>query len=97
MSAAKIEERIAAAEAKLAKLREARKAAAAREKRRKTKQERANDTRRKVLLGAYMLKRMNEVEQVRDTMLAQLDKFLTRNSDRALFDLPPRLAGGENV
>lgn len=66
-----------------------------------TKQERARDTRRKVLLGALILQRL---EDGRDQVMAgQLDSwlkrelpgFLTREADVALFDdiLPDGRAG----
>jgi glutathione synthase/RimK-type ligase-like ATP-grasp enzyme len=53
------------------------------------KQERAKDTRRKVLVGAAMTewaKRSNENSLTLDT---ELKHFLTRNDERELFGLPP--------
>jgi len=50
--------------------------------------ERKKDTRKKILLGSYYLIKaikengMNEVKAI-------MDKFLTRDSDRILFDLAP--------
>lgn len=49
--------------------------------------ERKRDARRKILVGAYYLEQAqkeNSMVQVRKLM----DGFLTRNSDRKLFDLP---------
>lgn len=56
------------------------------------KQERANDTRRKVLLGALVLHRLettNDPEftkRLRDWLRRELPDFLTRDNDKALFD-----------
>ncbi|EJC77939.1 hypothetical protein Rleg10DRAFT_6664 [Rhizobium leguminosarum bv. trifolii WSM2012] len=55
------------------------------------KQERANDTRRKVLLGALVLHRLenaNDPEftnRLRDWLRRELPGFLTRDNDKALF------------
>ncbi len=49
--------------------------------------ERKKDTRRKILVGSYYLEeaiKQGSLEEIRN----QMDKFLTRNSDRSLFDLP---------
>lgn len=54
------------------------------------KQERTRDTRRKVLLGALLLHRLNEDKREFDKTLKQwlqreLPGFLTREDDKALF------------
>ncbi len=55
------------------------------------KQERANDTRRKVLLGALVLHRLENVgdgefsKRLGDWLHRELPGFLTRESDKALF------------
>lgn len=54
--------------------------------------ERRNDTRRKILLGAMMLTLTAEAPELRAQLLAQLGVHLDRDSDRALFGLPPRSA-----
>lgn len=57
--------------------------------------ERKQDTRRKILLGSYYLeeaKKKNQWETVKDLM----NGYLTRNSDRSLFDLPNRTESTEN-
>ncbi len=49
--------------------------------------ERKKDTRRKILLGSYYLdqaKAKNQMDEVKKIMAS----YLTRNSDRQLFDLP---------
>ena len=48
---------------------------------------RKKDTRRKILIGSYYLEKAiknNEMEKIK-TLMAD---YLTRNSDRNLFDLP---------
>ncbi|WP_455270899.1 mobilization protein [Rhizobium herbae] len=69
------------------------------------KQERARDTRRKVLLGALVLHRLensNDVDFTRrlgDWLRKELPGFLTRDGDKALFDdilLPASSAEGIN-
>jgi hypothetical protein len=55
------------------------------------KQERARDTRRKVLLGAFLLHRLEKgqdafsKEQLPDWLRRELPGFLTRDDDAALF------------
>ncbi len=55
------------------------------------KQERANDTRRKVLLGALVLHRLENAgdaefsKRLGDWLRRELPGFLTRDSDKALF------------
>ncbi|RYG98989.1 MAG: mobilization protein [Alphaproteobacteria bacterium] len=57
-----------------------------------TKQERSNDTRRKVLLGAlvlYRLENANDPEftkRLGDWLRRELPGFLTRDADKLLFD-----------
>lgn len=56
-----------------------------------SKQERAKDTRRKVLLGAFVLYRLEKgqdafsKEQLRDWLRRELPGFITREDDAALF------------
>ncbi len=45
------------------------------------------DVRRKILLGAFALEQAKLDNTVAE-LYQKMDKFLTRNSDRALFDLP---------
>ena len=55
------------------------------------KQDRANDTRRKVLLGALLLRRLESsndpelVNRLREWLRRELPGFLTRDGDLALF------------
>lgn len=55
------------------------------------KQERARDTRRKVLLGALVLHRIEDgregtADYLRDLIKRELPGFLTREADKELFD-----------
>ena len=57
--------------------------------------ERKNDTRRKILIGACvddMLKTGKGLNQIftEQNFMARLDDFLTRDKDRALFNLAPK-------
>jgi len=72
-------------------------AAEARQRARQSKAERAADTRRRILLGAWLLQRMKQDEALRSRLLADLDAWLTRNEDRALFGLEPRSHGREDT
>ena len=51
---------------------------------------RKRDTRRKILLGALVMNLMDSGELSREKMMEELDVYLTKDIDRALFDLPPR-------
>ncbi|MBI1627069.1 mobilization protein [Comamonas suwonensis] len=53
-----------------------------------TKAKRAADTRRKVLVGAVILAKVESGTWPKDKLLAMLDAALTRDDDRALFELP---------
>jgi hypothetical protein len=52
------------------------------------KKKRSDDTRRKILIGAAILARVERGEWPKDKLLAMLDNSLTRPDERALFDLP---------
>ena len=47
------------------------------------------DTRRKILVGAYYLQKAEE-DGTMPSLVKQLDPFLTRKADRALFNLPAK-------
>ncbi len=53
---------------------------------------RKHETRRKILLGAMVLDRIARGVVTEKLVLADMDSFLERDQDRALFDLPPRSA-----
>ena len=52
--------------------------------------ERKIDTRRKILVGAMMLKLADQHPETKDFILKHLDEFLEHTRDRELFDLPPK-------
>ena len=52
--------------------------------------ERKIDTRRKILVGAMMLKLADQHPETKDFILKHLDGFLEHPRDRTLFDLPDR-------
>lgn len=80
MARKSIEERLAQLDAQRASL-----------KARLSKQDRANDTRRKVLLGALVLHRMENAndpeftKRLGDWLRRELPGFLTRDNDKTLF------------
>ena len=47
----------------------------------------SRDTRRKILAGALILDIMEKDEAAKNRFMVQLDKYLTRDDDRSLFDL----------
>lgn len=83
-----IEDTIAALEAKLKQAKAKKQLVEARKRAADQKLERRQDTRRKVLVGAVILARVERGEWPRDKLLALLDSHLTRTDDRALFSLP---------
>jgi hypothetical protein len=56
------------------------------EAREKTKAKK-EDTRRKILIGAFYMEQMEKSQEAKSKVLASLDKFLTRPLDRMLFGL----------
>lgn len=60
-------------------------------------EERKKDTRRKILIGSMHLELASKDGDHHERMKKELDKFLTREDDRALFDLQPlpKTLGGE--
>ena len=73
---------------KLNQLKAQKQAIEAREKKKATEQQRKDDTRRKILLGSYLLKKM-ENEANKEKILTELHEYLTEDRDRLLFDLQP--------
>lgn len=49
---------------------------------------RKQDTRRKILLGAYLITKMNQNPNLEQQVLRDLDKYLNKKIDRELFGLP---------
>ena len=85
---ATIEERIAALEAKLKKEKAKKQQIEARKRVAESKAKRSQDTRRKILVGAAILAKVDRGEWPQDKLLALMDVSLARPDDRALFDLP---------
>ena len=83
-----IEKKIEAQLEKLKQLKEQKQAIESREKTKQKEQERKDDTRRKILLGSYLIKKMNANEANKEKILAELNEYLTEDRDRQLFDLP---------
>ena len=51
--------------------------------------ERKKDARRKILLGSLVLERLKSGDNHAEALRAMLGGYLTRDNDRALFDLEP--------
>ena len=81
-----LEQRIAKQEERLKQLKAQKQAKDAREKAKQKEQDRKNDTRRKILLGSYLLKKMED-EAEKQKILAELNEYLTEDRDRKLFGL----------
>ena len=86
-SAENIEKKIEAQLEKLKQLKAQKQAIEARERTKQKEQQRKDDTRRKILLGSYLIKKMQN-EANKEKILAELNEYLTENRDRLLFDLP---------
>ena len=58
------------------------------EQQKESTKKRKEDTRRKILLGAMVLERMERESDYKEQVSKTLDKYLTKERDRNLFDLP---------
>lgn len=85
-----LDEKIEQQSEKLKQLKAQKQALEARERIKKKEQERKDDTRRKILLGSYLLKKMQNDEN-KEKILADLDKYLIENRDRILFGLDEKI------
>ena len=90
--APKLDERITGLEEKLKQLKTRQARIDARKRALLSRRERKDDTRRKILIGATILARIDRHELDHADLQAWLDAHLTRADDRALFELPPRPA-----
>jgi hypothetical protein len=86
--AAKIDQRIAGLEEKLKQLKARQARIEARKKALASQRARKDDTRRKILAGAVLLAKIDQGVIDRATFQIWLDAALTREDDRALFELP---------
>jgi len=85
---ATIENTIASLEAKLKQAKAKKQQIEARKRALETREERAKDTRRKILVGAAILAKVDRGEWPKEKLLTMLDSALKRPDDRSLFDLP---------
>ena len=60
----------------------------------KRKQGRYEDTKKKILIGAYF---MEKYKNKMDELVPQLDRFLVRDVDRELFGLAPKNGSSHQV
>ena len=88
----KLDERITTLETKLKQLKARQARIEARKKALLSRRARKDDTRRKILIGATILARIDRHELDHADLEAWLDEHLIRPEDRALFELPPRPA-----
>jgi predicted 2-oxoglutarate/Fe(II)-dependent dioxygenase YbiX len=84
----KAQKRVTDLEEKLKQAKALKQKVEARAKAAESKQNRAADTRRKILVGAAILAKVERGEWPKDKMLEMMSQQLTRVDDRALFDLP---------
>lgn len=87
---AKLDDRIQTLETKLSQLKVRQQRIDARQRALASRRARKEDTRRKILLGATLLARIDSGQLDWPTVCRWLSGHLTRPDDRALFDLPPR-------
>lgn len=85
--AAKLDEQITGLEEKLRQLRTRQQRIEARKRALLSRRERAADTRRKILVGAIVLAKVEQGELEAARLRAWLDQALTRKDDRELFGL----------
>lgn len=57
------------------------------EQQKESAKKRKEDTRRKILLGAMVLERMERESEYREQVINKLDSYLTKERDRELFEL----------
>lgn len=56
---------------------------------RENAERRKRENRKKLLIGAMIMQKVKAGEWTEASLLAAMDGFLTRDNERALFDLPP--------
>ena len=96
-SMATIDEKISAIEKKLIQLKTQKQQVEARQKMLEKKKLRADDTRRKILVGSTILAKVSKSEFSQSQLTEMMDAALTRNDDRALFGLPPITEKNKNI
>jgi hypothetical protein len=88
MMALALDARLEQAAKKLAELKALKARQDAKRKADEGKEKRRLENKKKILLGAYMLHRMENDTGYRDKVLQGLTKFLTRPAEREIFGLP---------
>ena len=83
----KLDERIATLQGRLQQLKAQQQRVVARQRALDSKRNRKADTRRKILIGAIVLARIEQGRLRKSELDAWLNEALTREDDRALFDL----------
>ncbi len=84
-----IEDRIADLERRLKQAKALKQQQVARERAAEKKRQRSEETRRKILVGAVILAKVEHGEWPKERLRELMDKALTRADDRALFGLLP--------
>lgn len=86
---ATIDDKIKALEEKLKQEKAKKQKFEARKKTIESKAQRATDTRKKILLGAFLMERMEKSPEYAAKVTIGLGEFLKRDADRALFGFAP--------
>ncbi len=89
----KLDEKIAAAEAKVKQLKVRQRQIETRKRSLAVKNERGKDLRRKILVGAIVLEKVKAGEIPKEDLRRWIDPKISRADDRALFDLPAKSEG----
>ena len=84
-----IEDRIADLEKRLKQAKALKQQQVARERAAEKKRQRSEETRRKILVGAVILAKVERGEWPKERLRETMDQALTRADDRALFGLLP--------
>ena len=89
----KLNDRVTALEERLKQLKAKQQQVEARKRAFDARQARKNDTRRKILAGAIVLAKVEHGVLADAQFRKWMDEALTRDDDRALFNLPPKSHG----
>lgn len=88
---ATIDERIAKLEATLKQAKAQKQKIDARKRAAESKQKRATETRKKILIGAAIQSMIERGQWTAENLQKIMDQTLIRDDDRALFNLPPKV------
>jgi hypothetical protein len=86
----KLDEQISTLQERLKQLKLRQQRSEARKRALDAQRERKAETRRRFVVGEVVLAKVEQGEMDRGQLRAWLDQALTRQDDRALFDLPPK-------